>query len=1010
MDFDENSLELATIDLLREQGYDYIAGEEISRDYHDVILEDRLFSALQRINPSLQDSTIQEAVRQVKNLSQNNVVRNNKEFTRFLHGGVPVSEYHSEKGTVNTSVYLVDLNNPDNNDFLAVNQFTIIEHSEKRPDLIIFINGLPLVVMELKSMVREEVSLGDAYRQLKNYMSTHIPSLFYYNQFLVISDGATAKAGTITCNYQRFNEWKKTGIAEQVINHNTHEPLIRGMLNKKTLLDLIQNFILFQDDAKILPAYHQYYGVKKAIDQTLATTDGRAGIIWHTQGSGKSFSMVFYTGNMITKLNNPTVIVVTDRNDLDNQLFETFAKCQDFLRQKPVRIESRKDLVEKLEDKQAGGIIFTTLQKFEEETGFLSDRKDILVIADEAHRSHYGIGGKIKIDQDTLTAERKYGTAKYLHDAFPNATYIGFTGTPVEAKDHSTTSVFGEIIDVYDMTQSIEDGATVPLYYEGRMAKVGLNAQILKQIDEYYELLESEDLADDEQIRRSKTMMTNISQIIEDPSRLEMIARDILKHYDTRKSMTANKAMIVAYSRNAGYALYQKILELRPELGENVKIIMTPSNNDPEDMALAIGSSSQKAEREKEFKDPDSKFTIAIVRDMWLTGFDVPCLGTMYVDKPMKAHNLMQAIARVNRVYKDKTGGLIVDYIGLKQWLLDALKTYTQRDQGKIVDNEETLNVLRDKLEVMHNIFHGFDYSGFQTADNKEKYQLINEGANFILETEERTKRFQKCSRDIKNLYSITSGLLNDNDKAEVLYIIAVKSFINKLTQPEGKLDIGQINKDVAEMLQQAIIDDELIQVGEIKHGKNLSLLNDQILQKLANMEQKNIAAEILKKVLKSSIKQVATSNVVLAEKFSERFEKITKLYNDRTSVADIERVLEQLIELQQDINKETARGNKYDLTDDEKAFFDALGNDPEVRELMKDEVLVQIAKDLLVVLNANMTIDWDRKLSTQAKMRIEIRKLLKKYDYPPKKSQQAVDTVIRQAELKCRNELDMLA
>lgn len=640
MDFDENSLELATIDLLREQGYDYIAGEEISRDYHDVILEDRLFSALQRINPSLQDSTIQEAVRQVKNLSQNNVVRNNKEFTRFLHGGVPVSEYHSEKGTVNTSVYLVDLNNPDNNDFLAVNQFTIIEHSEKRPDLIIFINGLPLVVMELKSMVREEVSLGDAYRQLKNYMSTHIPSLFYYNQFLVISDGATAKAGTITCNYQRFNEWKKTGIAEQVINHNTHEPLIRGMLNKKTLLDLIQNFILFQDDAKILPAYHQYYGVKKAIDQTLATTDGRAGIIWHTQGSGKSFSMVFYTGNMITKLNNPTVIVVTDRNDLDNQLFETFAKCQDFLRQKPVRIESRKDLVEKLEDKQAGGIIFTTLQKFEEETGFLSDRKDILVIADEAHRSHYGIGGKIKIDQDTLTAERKYGTAKYLHDAFPNATYIGFTGTPVEAKDHSTTSVFGEIIDVYDMTQSIEDGATVPLYYEGRMAKVGLNAQILKQIDEYYELLESEDLADDEQIRRSK----------------------------------------------------------------------------------------------------------------------------------------------------------------------------------------------------------------------------------------------------------------------------------------------------------------------------------------------------------------------------------ITKLYNDRTSVADIERVLEQLIELQQDINTETARGNKYDLTDDEKAFFDALGNDPEVRELMKDEVLVQIAKDLLVVLNANMTIDWDRKLSTQAKMRIEIRKLLKKYDYPPKKSQQAVDTVIRQAELKCRNELDMLA
>lgn len=1009
MNFDENSLELATIDMLREQGYDYAAGEAIERDYHEVLLEDRLLSALQRINPKLKDSTIREAVRQVKYLSQNNVLRNNKEFTRFLHRGVPVSEYDPEKGTVNTSVYLIDYNNPENNDFLAVNQFTVIEHSEKRPDVVLFVNGLPLVVIELKSMTREEVTLEDAYHQLDNYKTTHIPSLFYYNQFLVISDGATAKAGTITCNYQRFAEWKKTGISDQVINHNTHEPLIKGMLNKETLLDLVQNFILFQDDAKILPAYHQYYGVKKAIDRTLMATDGRAGIIWHTQGSGKSFSMVFYTGNMITKLNNPTVIVVTDRNDLDNQLFGTFAKCQDFLRQKPIRIENRKDLIDKLEDKQAGGIIFTTLQKFEEETGFLSDRKDILVIADEAHRSHYGINGTIKIDRDTLTAEKKYGTAKYLHDAFPNATYIGFTGTPVEQKDHSTTNVFGEVIDIYDMTQSIEDGATVPLYYEGRMAKVGLNSNILQEIDEYYDLLEREDLADADQIKQSKAKMTSISQIIEDPSRLEMIARDILQHYDTRKNMTANKAMIVAYSRNAGYTLYQKILESRPDLCDSVKIIMTPNNQDSEEMARAIGSSSQKSEREKEFKDPDSKFTIAIVVDMWLTGFDVPCLGTMYIDKPMKAHNLMQAIARVNRVYKDKTGGLIVDYIGLKQWLLDALKTYTQRDQGKIIDDEETLKVLRDKLELVRDIFHGFDYSGFQMANNSEKYQLINRGASFILETAERTKRFQKCAGDIKKLYSITSGIVDDSDRAEILYIIAVKSFINKLTRPEGKLDINQINQDVAEMLQQAIIDDELIRIGEIKHGKNLSLLNDQIIQKLANMEQKNIAAEILRRVLKGSIKQIATSNIILAEKFSERFEKITKLYNDRTSIMDIERVLEQLIELSGDMAKEMKSKNDLDLTDDEKAFYDALSSDPEVKDLMQDETLIQIAKDLLVVLNKNMTVDWDRKQSTQAKMRIEIRKLLIKYNYPPNKSDQAVSTVIKQAELKCKNELDSL-
>ena len=665
MNFDENSLELMTIDMLREQGYGHLVGVDIPRDYHDVILEDRLFASLQKINPTLQDSTIRDAIRQVKNLSQNNLIRNNKEFSRFLLSGVPVSEYSIEKGTVNTSVYLIDYGNIENNDFLAVNQFTIVEHSEKRPDIIVFINGLPLVVFELKSMTREDVTLEDAYRQLKNYMNNHIPSLFYYNQFLVISDGATAKAGTITCNYQRFNEWKKTSITDEVVNHNTHEPLIRGMMNKMTVLDLIRNFILFQDDAKILPAYHQYYGVKKAIEYTLTSTDGRAGVIWHTQGSGKSFSMVFYAGNMITKMNNPTIIVVTDRNDLDNQLFETFAKCQDFLRQKPIQIESRKDLIEKLEDKQAGGIIFTTLWKFEEETGFLSDRSNILVIADEAHRSHYGINGSIKIDRKNLTAEKKYGTAKYLHDAFPNATYIGFTGTPVEAKDHSTTSVFGSIIDVYDMTQSIEDGSTVPLYYEGRMAKVGLNTQVLREIDEYYDLLDREEMADEDQINRSKAMMTNISQIIEDPDRLEMIVKDILKHYETRKSMTANKAMIVAYSRDAGYTMYKKILELRPDLSENIYMVMTPSNQDPEDMAIAIGSSSQKKEREIKFKDPGSRFTIAIVVDMWLTGFDVPCLGTMYVDKPMKAHNLMQAIARVNRVYKDKTGGLIVDYIGL---------------------------------------------------------------------------------------------------------------------------------------------------------------------------------------------------------------------------------------------------------------------------------------------------------------------------------------------------------
>lgn len=1002
MNFNEEALEKMIIESLSQQGYDYQAGEEIERDYHDVLLLPHLRGALSRLNPELQEGTIAEAVRKVKNLDQNNLVRNNKEFSHMLHEGVKVAE-QTDRGTEYKTVRLIDYDNIDNNEFLVVNQFTIIEHSEKRPDVIIFVNGMPLVVIELKSAIRDEEDATPeaAYNQLNNYKKIHIPSLFYYNQILIASDGVTARAGTITCKWERFSDWKKAGIDDAPENLNTLEPMIRGLLKRETLLDLIGNFILYQEDAKILPAYHQYYGVKKAIERTLATVDGRIGIFWHTQGSGKSFSMVFYTGNMIKLLNNPTIVVVTDRNDLDDQLYETFAKCSDYLRQKPEHVESRRDLIDRLENKQVGGIIFTTLQKFEEETGLLSDRDDIIVIADEAHRSHYGIDATMKLDIERQIAIEKYGTAKYLHDALPNAKYVGFTGTPIENKDHSTENVFGKIIDIYDMTQAIDDGATVPITYEARMAKVGLNDKILQEIDKYYDTIEAEGLADEEKIYRSKQMMTRISQVIEDPDRLEMIVKDILNHYESRKDLVANKAMIVAYSRNSGYTMYKKILELRPDLKNKVYMVMTPSNKDSEEMALAIGSKNDKRERERLFKDPNSDFKIVIVVDMWLTGFDVPCLGTMYVDKPMKAHNLMQAIARTNRVYKDKTGGLIVDYIGLKKWLMEALSTYTRRDHDKIVDTDDIIKVLRNKIELVRNLLHGFDYSNYENLDNLGKYQMLNKAANFILKEEDKKNRFMRHSRDVKNLYSISTGSLTYEDRWESLFIISVRSFINKLTLVDGKLDVSDINRDVAQMLQQAIQDDELIQVGKIKHGRALSMLSNQMLQRLAAMENKNIAAEILRKALKQYIEEIAKTNYVKAQKFSERFKKIVDLYNNRTMVTDIEKIIEDMIALKKEVDEDISRTNSYNLSPEEIAFFDALGDDPEVKELMKDETLVQIAKELVDTVNNNLTVDCFIKRSSQAHMRMEIKRLLIKYNYPPNKSEKAVATVIKQAELK---------
>lgn len=1003
--FDEETLEKVTMEMLQNLEYKCINGYEMQRtDYSKVLLEEDLVQAIEKINKGIKNEQLQEAVRLIRNLDHNNIILNNKQFSKYLLEGIAVPVQENGETKYKT-VKILDFDNIHNNTFKAINQYTIIEHSEKRPDIIIFINGLPLVVIELKSTIREEVKLIDAYHQLKGYQEVHIPTLFYYNQFMIVSDGVQARAGTITSPWSRFSEWKKVEDTDEVKeNMPTHQTLFNGMLRKDRLLDIISNFILWSEDSKILSAYHQYFGVKKAIASTETAIDnrtGKAGLLWHTQGSGKSFSMVFYAGNMIKELKNPSIVVVTDRNDLDNQLFTTFAKCSNYLKQEPVQIENRQDLNDKLEGRKSGGIFFTTLQKFEEETGVFSSRDDILVLVDEAHRSHYGLDATIKFDKEKMEAYKKYGTAKYLHDAFPNATYIGFTGTPVETKDKSTTNIFGNIIDVYDMTQAIMDGSTVPIMYESRMARVGLNQKILDEIDNYYTYLETEEGVEDYKIAESKKAMATMKQIIEDPDRLEMIVKDIIKHYEEIETSVANKAMVVAYSRQSAYTMYNKFLELRPNWKNKVNMIITSNNKDDEEMQKAIGSKKDKKQLEVEFKDMDSEFKIAIVVDMWLTGFDVPGLGTMYIDKPMKAHNLMQAIARVNRVYKDKTGGLIVDYIGLKRWLLDALKTYTKRDQGKIVDNSELVKVLNDKVELIRDLFKGFYYGHFATTTDRDKYEIIVAGSDWILKTEESKKAFMRYSYDVKSLYALCTGALSQKMKDEILFFISVRSFISKLSGE--RIDVKEINANVAQMLERAIQDDEMLQIGEVHNSNQLALLSNDILNKLAKMQKKNIAVEVLNRALKEYIEQVGKQNVVMMEKFSTKFQKIAATYNERTSVEDIEKIIQEMINLKKEIEEELNAGNEYNLSAEEKAFFDALGDDPEVKELMKDEILVQIAKELVETVNNNMTIDWDIRKDARARMRIEIKKLLIKYNYPPNKSEKAVQTVIRQAELKCK-------
>ena len=1001
MKFQEASLENLVIENLRDINYEYIHGSNLERDPKEVLLLDKLHEALVKINKDLSESTIKEAIRKIRTFETNDVFTNNKLFHKYLTEGVEVTDFINGE-TVYSTVKLINYKEPDKNDFLVVNQLEVNEDDIKKiPDVIVYVNGLPLALMELKSTSREEATIEDAYNQLMNYKNVHIPTLFYYNAFLVISDGVNTKAGTLTAPFDRFMAWKKVDESDEVNDKYNFETLLFGMFDKKRFLDIIKNFILFTNKGKIMAAYHQYYGMNKAIESVkrAVKTDGRAGVVWHTQGSGKSFSMTFLAGNLIKnkELNNPTIVVITDRNDLDGQLYGTFASAHEFLRQKPIQAESRQDVKDILDNRKTGGVIFSTIQKFEEETGLLSERHNIIVMVDEAHRTQYGLDGKVDLE----SGEIKYGYAKYLREALPNATYIAFTGTPIETLDKSTYGTFGDLIDVYDMTQAVQDGATVKIYYESRLAKIKLNEEILCKIDDEYWSMQVHEGVEEYVVDESQKKLSRMEQIISNTDRIREVVTDLIAHYEERETLVKGKAMIVAYSRISAYKMYKEILSQRPDWDKKVKMVMTTSNKDSEEMAKLIGNKKHQKELEKEFKDENSEFKIVIVVDMWLTGFDVPSLDTMYIDKPMKAHNLMQAIARVNRVYPGKTGGLVVDYIGIKKDLFEALKTYTTRDQDKIQENEEGKKIALDTIEVLRNVFHYFDYSDFYTGTDKRRFDLIRDGAEYIQLTDARQKLFMQESKRLKDVYKICTSLLTKEVKGEVAYFIAVRSFILKTTR-KGVPDLAEVNRRISEMLEQAILEDEVLSLTEAGTKETFELLTDENLSKLKALPQKNMAANILMRVMKEKVNEIKKTNLVVSKTFSERLEAIIEKYNNRNDEADVFKVLEELVKFKHELLEAIDKGQEIGLSYEEKAFYDVLTADPEVINAMGDDILIKIARELTKTVRENMTHAWYEKAQAQAKMRSVIKRLLKKYDYPPNKSKQAIEDVLEQAKLQC--------
>ena len=1005
-DYEKSLIELFQNDL----EYEYVYGPDIERDFYSPFYEEVLIESLYRINHAATNDAIQDALFKLKNFENGELVQKNAVFMDYLQNGIPV-RYFVDGEERSSIVYLVDYKNPENNSFVVANQWTFIENSNKRPDLILFLNGLPIVLMELKSPSREETDASEAYRQLRNYMQ-EIPSMFIYNAICVMSDQLISKAGTITSGEDRFMEWKTKDGNYENTQYAQFDTFFEGIFQKERLLDIIKNFICFSNEGintyKILAGYHQYFAVKKAIESTkhATVTDGKGGVFWHTQGSGKSLSMVFYAHLLQEALDSPTIVVLTDRNDLDDQLYSQFVKCKDFLRQEPLQAESRENLKTLLAGRQANGIIFTTMQKFEESDEPLSERHNIIVMADEAHRGQYGLAEKIKITKNESgeeVAKRVIGTARLIRNTLPNATYIGFTGTPISSKDRSTREVFGDYIDIYDMTQSVEDGATRPVYYESRVIRLNLDQATLRLIDAEYDLMSLN--ADSEVIEKSKHELGQMEAILGNDNTLDSLVHDILDHYENnREYLLTGKAMIVAYSRSIAMKIYKRILELRPNWEEKVAVVMTSGNNDPEEWRQIIGNKHHKNELAKKFKDNNSPLKIAIVVDMWLTGFDVPSLATMYIYKPMTGHNLMQAIARVNRVFRDKEGGLIVDYVGIATALKQAMNDYTSRDKKNYGDTDVAMVAypkFLEKLSICRDIFHGYDYSKFKSGTDLERAKTISGAVNFIIDKERAEDKdiFVKEALMLHQALSLCSSLVNEDDRFEAAFFEAVRVLVLRLTNTGvgKKISLPEMNARINELLKHSIKSDGVINLfSDIK--EEFSLFDPKFLQDVANMKEKNLAIELLKRLISNQVSVYRRTNVVKSEKFSEIMQRSLNAYLN--GMLTNEEVIAEMLKLAKQIAADRQEGEKLGLTADELAFYDALVKPQAIKDFYENEELISITKELADTLRKNRTIDWQKRESARAKMRMIIKKLLKKHKYPPEGMDDAVQTVITQCEL----------
>ena len=1013
--YTEQSYENSIIELFEKMGYDHICGYDVEHDYYNPLYEDILLDSINRINPNAPQEAIEDAMFKLKHIENSDIPQQNTVFMDYLQNGITAT-YLENGESRSTIIYLVDYKNINNNSFIIANQWTFIENSEKRPDILLFLNGIPVVLMELKSPSREETDASEAYRQIRNYMH-EIPSMFTYNAICVMSDLLINKAGTITSGEDRYMEWKTKDGNYENLQAAQFDTFFEGIFQKERLLDIIKNFICFSSDGverfKILAGYHQYFAVKKAIESTkhATETDGKGGVFWHTQGSGKSLSMVFYAHLLQDTLNSPTIVVLTDRNDLDNQLYGQFSRCKDFLRQTPVQAESRENLKQLLDGREANGIIFTTMQKFEESEEPLSERRNIIVMADEAHRGQYGLTEKV----DSKTGKIKVGTARVIRNSLPNVTFIGFTGTPISQKDKNTREVFGEYIDVYDMTQAVEDGATRPVYYESRVVKLNLDQNTLALIDKEYDIMALN--ADPEVIEKSKKELGQMETLLGDDDVINSLVNDIIEHYETnREHLLTGKAMVVAYSRSIALKIYHKMLELRPAWGkkgeEKVAVVMTSGNDDPEDWREIIGNKHHKEELAKKFKKADDPLKIAIVVDMWLTGFDVPSLATMYVYKPMSGHNLMQAIARVNRVFEDKEGGLVVDYVGIATALKQAMNDYTVRDRNNYGDpdiSKMAYPKFKEKLSVCRDLFHGHDYSKFMTGSDLDRSRVIAEAVNFIIAPnyKERKETFLKEALMLHQALSLCSSIVEEADRIEAAFFESVRVLVMRLSNEGGKkkISLKEMNERISELLRQSIKSDGVINLfSDIK--EQFSLFDPKFLEEISKMKERNIAVEILKKLIAEQVSIYKRTNLVKSEKFSEIIQAIMNKYiNGLITNAE---VIEELLKIAKQISEAKKEGEELGLNAEELAFYDALTKPKAVKDFYKNEELVAMTKELTDTLRKNKTVDWQNKQFARAKMMLMVKKLLKKYKYPPEEEQSAIDTVMTQCELWTDNVMEV--